>query len=70
MAPQAITPTGGGTPVNNMQPYLTLNFCIAMVGIYPLAALIYVGGLGASHPRKEDLSPQRRMGFPGGWGRG
>ncbi|HEX2325128.1 MAG TPA: hypothetical protein VHQ00_06990 [Chloroflexota bacterium] len=35
MAPQAITPTGGGTPVNNMQPYLTLSFCIAMVGIYP-----------------------------------
>ena len=35
MAPQAITPTGGGTPVNNMQPYLTLSFCIALVGIYP-----------------------------------
>ncbi len=35
MAPQAISPTGGGTPVNNMQPYLTLSFCIALVGIYP-----------------------------------
>jgi microcystin-dependent protein len=26
---------GGGQPHNNLQPYLTLNFCIALVGIYP-----------------------------------
>jgi microcystin-dependent protein len=26
---------GGSQPHNNMQPYLTLNFCIAMQGIYP-----------------------------------
>lgn len=34
-APQALTPAGGDLPHNNMQPYLTLNFCIAMQGIYP-----------------------------------
>lgn len=32
---QALSPTGGGLPHNNMQPYLTLNFCIALQGIYP-----------------------------------
>lgn len=26
---------GGGQPHTNMQPYLTLNFCIALVGIFP-----------------------------------
>jgi microcystin-dependent protein len=35
MAPQAIGPNGSGQPHNNMQPYLTLNFCIALQGIYP-----------------------------------
>ncbi len=35
MAFQMITPAGGGLPHNNMQPYLTLNFCIAMQGIFP-----------------------------------
>ncbi len=35
MAPQALTPTGGSQPHNNLQPYLTLNFCIAMQGVYP-----------------------------------
>jgi len=35
MAPQALPPAGGGLPHNNMQPYLTLNFCIAMQGIFP-----------------------------------
>ncbi|MGS2741046.1 phage tail protein [Sinomicrobium sp. M5D2P17] len=27
--------TGGGQPVNNMQPYLGLNYIIALYGIYP-----------------------------------
>jgi microcystin-dependent protein len=27
--------TGGGQPVNNMQPYLGINYCIALVGLYP-----------------------------------
>jgi microcystin-dependent protein len=26
---------GSGTATNNMQPYLTINFCIALVGIFP-----------------------------------
>ena len=29
------SPAGGGLPHNNMQPYLTLNFCIALQGIFP-----------------------------------
>jgi microcystin-dependent protein len=33
--PQAIGPAGGGQPHNNMMPYLTLNFCIALTGIFP-----------------------------------
>ena len=27
--------TGGGLPHNNLQPYLTLNFCIALQGVFP-----------------------------------
>jgi microcystin-dependent protein len=30
-----VAPAGGDQPHNNMQPYLTLNFCIAMQGVYP-----------------------------------
>ena len=33
--PQALAPAGGGLPHNNMMPYLTLNFCIAMQGVFP-----------------------------------
>jgi microcystin-dependent protein len=35
MAFQEIALTGGGLPHNNMQPYLTLNFCIALQGVFP-----------------------------------
>lgn len=35
MAPQMISPAGGSLPHNNMQPYLTLNFCIALQGVFP-----------------------------------
>jgi microcystin-dependent protein len=35
MSPNAITPAGGDQPHNNMQPYLTLNFCIALQGVFP-----------------------------------
>ena len=35
MAPQALGLAGGGLPHNNMQPYLTLSFCIALQGIFP-----------------------------------
>jgi microcystin-dependent protein len=30
-----IAPAGGDQPHNNMMPYLTLNFCIALQGVYP-----------------------------------
>lgn len=33
--PAAAAPAGGNQPHNNMQPYLTLNFCIALQGVYP-----------------------------------
>lgn len=32
---QAISLTGGSLPHNNMMPYLTLNFCIALQGVFP-----------------------------------
>jgi microcystin-dependent protein len=35
MAPQALTPAGGDQPHNNMMPYLTLSFCIALQGVFP-----------------------------------
>ena len=35
LAPQAIAPTGGSLPHNNLMPYLTLNFCIALQGVFP-----------------------------------
>lgn len=35
MAFQALSPAGGSLPHNNMQPYLTVNFCIAMQGVFP-----------------------------------
>jgi microcystin-dependent protein len=31
----ALAPAGGDQPHNNMQPYLTLNFCIALQGVFP-----------------------------------
>jgi len=31
----ALSPSGGSLPHNNLQPYLTLNFCIALQGIFP-----------------------------------
>lgn len=31
----AVAPAGGDQPHNNMMPYLTLNFCIALQGVYP-----------------------------------
>jgi Microcystin-dependent protein len=30
-----LTQAGGSQPHNNMQPYLTLSFCIALQGVYP-----------------------------------
>jgi microcystin-dependent protein len=35
MAPEALAPTGGDQPHNNLQPYLTFYFCIALQGVFP-----------------------------------
>jgi len=35
MAPQALAPAGGSVPHNNLQPYLVLNYCIALQGVFP-----------------------------------
>ena len=31
----SLVASGGGLPHSNMQPYLTLNFCIALQGVFP-----------------------------------
>jgi microcystin-dependent protein len=35
MAPESLPPAGGDQPHNNLQPYLTCYFCIALQGVYP-----------------------------------
>jgi microcystin-dependent protein len=35
MAMQALSLSGSSQPHNNLQPFLTLNFCIALQGIFP-----------------------------------
>jgi microcystin-dependent protein len=35
MAPLALAVQGGSLPHQNMMPYLTLNFCIALQGVFP-----------------------------------
>ena len=35
MSPNALAPAGGGLPHNNMMPYLTLYFNIALQGVFP-----------------------------------
>ncbi|WP_369930823.1 phage tail protein [Xanthomonas sp. NCPPB 2632] len=35
MSPVAIQQTGSGLPHENRQPFLALNFCIALQGVYP-----------------------------------
>jgi microcystin-dependent protein len=35
LAPEALAPAGGDQPHNNLMPYLTLNFCIALQGVFP-----------------------------------
>lgn len=35
MSFQALTPTGGDQPHNNLMPYLTMHFCIALQGVFP-----------------------------------
>ena len=35
MSANMVAPAGSGLPHNNLQPYLTMNFCIALQGIFP-----------------------------------
>lgn len=35
MSPGAVSPNGGGAAHNNLQPYLAMNYCIALMGQYP-----------------------------------
>jgi microcystin-dependent protein len=35
LAPAALAVSGGNVPHNNLMPYLTLNYCIALQGVYP-----------------------------------
>lgn len=35
LSPQALAPVGGNMPHNNLMPYLTVNFIIALFGVYP-----------------------------------
>lgn len=35
MAANSLTSSGGSQPHNNLQPYLVMNFIIALVGLYP-----------------------------------
>lgn len=35
LAPQALAPAGGDAPHNNLQPYLTFYYCIALQGVFP-----------------------------------
>ena len=34
-SPNILSPAGGDQPHNNMMPYLTFNFCIALQGVFP-----------------------------------
>ena len=35
MAGNSLTQYGNGQPHENMQPYMTVNFCIALIGVFP-----------------------------------
>jgi microcystin-dependent protein len=35
LIPGTVTNVGGSQPHPNMQPFLTINFCIALIGIFP-----------------------------------
>jgi microcystin-dependent protein len=35
MSPQALTPSGGSQPHENMPPYLGINFIISLFGVFP-----------------------------------
>jgi microcystin-dependent protein len=35
MNPSALSVSGGSQPHNNLMPYLVMNFCIALQGVFP-----------------------------------
>ncbi len=35
LSSNVLTPVGGGQAHDNMMPYLALNFCIALAGLFP-----------------------------------
>ena len=35
MAPQTLGLNGGGLPHENRQPFIALNYCIALYGVFP-----------------------------------
>ena len=35
LSPKMLSSTGGGASHPNLQPYLVLNYCIAIVGLFP-----------------------------------
>jgi microcystin-dependent protein len=35
LSDRTVTPVGGSQPHRNLMPYLTLNFCIALQGVFP-----------------------------------
>jgi microcystin-dependent protein len=35
MSANVVAPAGGSQPHNNLMPYLTLSYCIALAGVYP-----------------------------------
>lgn len=35
LSPNTLVPAGGSSPHNNMMPYLTFYFCIALQGVFP-----------------------------------
>lgn len=42
-----VSDTSGNQPVNNMQPYLAINFCIALQGVFPSRNRFRPGILGS-----------------------
>jgi microcystin-dependent protein len=57
MAFQSLSPAGGSLPHNNMQPYLTLNFCIALQGIFPPRSAPTQGGPTKKSVKALDATP-------------
>jgi microcystin-dependent protein len=49
MAGESLAPAGGDQPHNNLQPFLTLNFCIALQGVFPPRGQAFNRGVRVGH---------------------